>query len=204
MSQKSSRPQPPKSVSQALIPDRAITTRPFIIEALVSDGEAFRIERDAASIYTMPLEKRSGVYTKGIYFWHDFPMAGDKKSLSDDWEQAIANVNDKYQKKWIEFRKIMRSQLQKHIILSNAQSNLEEFAPDAGDFAFNFGLTEVFLYELIDKLNQWDAKQFRITFLVRTLAEYEAIIKARSRLPDVFIPKGSAADSPALFRASDR
>lgn len=167
--------------------DWAITTRSFVIDALASDGEAFEIAEENTSIYTMPIQGRQGAHTCGVYFWHDFPYHEDEQRLQDEWRKRIPDVNESYRKKWGRFRNLLRNfNVNKHIIISNSQDNLTEFSSDESDFHKKFGLDENFLLTLCDRLDSWMARNYRVTFLVRSLRDYEKLVDAQMRMPGVF------------------
>ena len=167
--------------------DWAITTRSFVVDALASDGKAFEIAEENTSIYTMPIEERGGIHTHGVYFWHDFPYQEGDQHLQDEWRNCIPDVNERYRKKWWRFRNLLRnSGVSKHIVISNTQDNLTEFSNDESDFHEKFGLDEDFLLTLCDRLDSWMARNYRVTFLVRSFRDYEKLVDAQMRMPGVF------------------
>ncbi len=167
--------------------DWTITTRSFVNTALATDGEVLTISENDVSIYTMPDEKCQGVQMHGIYFWHDFPVAEDNRTIKTGWERDIAKVNDKYKKRWLYFKELMRDSFtEKRILFSNTQLNLSQFATDKNDFHNKFGLDNYFFYSVIDSLNLWGAKNYRITFLVRTLDDYETLVDTETKLSHLF------------------
>ncbi len=167
--------------------DWTITTRSFLVDALASDGKAFEIIEAKSSIYTMPEEKTAGVHMGGVFFWHDFPRQEDQPHPQAEWRDHIADVNENYRKRWGRFRNLLRNfGVHKRLIISNSQKNLIEFSTDESDFNEKFGLDEDFLLALCDRLNSWAARNYRITFLVRSLRGYEKIIDAQTRMPGIF------------------
>jgi hypothetical protein len=153
--------------------DFNITGRAALVAALASDGASLRHGAEDAAPYRMPVEGREGIFVRGMYFWHDYPLAGDGLTLHPDWRAEIVRVNEKYAALWGRFAARLRDGGEKVLVLSNAQKNLGEFAADAADFSRRFGLGRQAFAEIAAALDAFGAKNYRLVFLSRTAAEVE-------------------------------
>jgi hypothetical protein len=153
--------------------DFNITSRPALIRALSTDGASLIHHAGGATTYTMPKEQRQGVEVGGIYFWHDYPLAADKLSLSPDWADKRETVNGKYAMLWQRFAETLRSEAPKTLALSNSQHNLPQFAADDADFDRKFGLGRQAHDEITTALDAFGARNWRLRFLSRSVGEVE-------------------------------
>lgn len=166
--------------------DWAITPRSVVLDALASDGETLRLSEASASVFTMPVEGRSGVRSDGMYYWHDFPLLENNKDLAPNWAEDIHAVNEKSARRWKRFRNLLRDpDLPKRLMFSNSQHNLPEFADGPEDFHQKFGFDEEFAHAIVDALNAFGAKNFRITFLSRSIGDYDRLVDAQTRMADI-------------------
>lgn len=117
----------------------------------------------------MPQETTEGLGKNGIWFWHDFPRKGYR--LADDW-RARSDFPAKYRHLWARFAAtLMDNSARKHFLLSNSQSNLDQFAPK-GAFAASFGLDAGFRDRLLAALDRAGVQAYRTTFLIRDIEDY--------------------------------
>ena len=152
--------------------DYTVTTTAGLLQALRSDGEAFRLTNDAAlSVYRAPREGREGVLADGVYLWHDFDVNEDGTIVAD-WRSALPEVREKYAVIWGRFRQIL-AQTDEEItfVLSNTQVNLGEYAANFDDFQQKFRFTPGFVAALQSALAALGARNFRILLLNRYLRD---------------------------------
>lgn len=152
--------------------DFNITTRPALIRALETDGASLRHDEGDADVFSMPGDGRQGLDVGGLFFWHDYPLAEDKLSLADGWQREIARVNEKYAALWSRLSAALRSDQPKTLALSNSQHNLGQFAAGDEDFAGRFGLGRHAFETLIQALENFGARNYRLLFLTRSMSEF--------------------------------
>ena len=168
--------------------DFNITTRAALLRALETDGASLRHDEDTARVFRMASDGREGVEAGGMYFWHDYPLGEDKLSLAEGWQSEIGRVNEKYAALWSRLAALLRSDDEKTLVLSNSQHNLGQFAEDDDDFARRFGLGEQAFHDLADALDRYGAKNYRLLFLTRSIADLAGSISIRDpRLEHRFV-----------------
>jgi hypothetical protein len=139
----------------------------------MTDGRSLMPKFEDFSKYTMPKDRRQGVATNGVFFWHDFPLEPDRLTLSDNWPEYIDNLNEKSAKIWPRFADFLRASDEKMLILSNSQENLTQFATDDADFEKNFGLGPDAFRKINQTLVDFGARNFKLKFLTRHLSDME-------------------------------
>lgn len=166
--------------------DWLISTRDAVLRALETDGSSMLIDVDQTAIFTMPTEKYQGVYSNGIFYWHDFERSEDRR-LKENWRETVPEINAKYQRRWKQFTSYLRdSDIRKHLIISNSKINLTEFSDDDADFSNKFDLTSEYADRLLRTLTRTGANNFQVTFLLRTFKEYRRLLKFKATRDDVF------------------
>jgi hypothetical protein len=153
--------------------DFNITSRPALIGALATDGGSLRHDGQTATTYTMPKEMREGVEVRGMFFWHDYPLSEDKLTLANGWSAKSEDVNSKYAMLWQRFSDVLRSDIDKTLVLSNAQHNLAQFTAGDSDFDTKFGLGRRAHDEITEALEAYGARNYRLKFLSRSLGDVE-------------------------------
>lgn len=157
--------------------DFNITSQQGLVRAFMTDGQSLRPAFEDFSIFTMPVEKRQGVEANGIYFWHDFPIEADSLSLAANWEDSLDKVNKKYASLWPRFAALLRSDHPKTLVVSNSQSNLQQFSSDEADFDRKFGLGPDAFLKINQALLDFGARNFKLQFLTRTLSDLERCLR---------------------------
>ena len=154
--------------------DYCITEKQALIDALATGGKSFAHNKDSSSIYTMAAERREGIRSGGVYFWHDYPMA-DRLQLHADWAQHIGQVNEKYDFLWNRFNDNLRASTNPIFVISTTQHNLSQFAKDDSDFAVRFAIDGQFVDKLSGVLRERCANDFSLLAIVRSFAEADSI-----------------------------
>ncbi|MGV3552959.1 hypothetical protein [Rhizobium sp.] len=168
--------------------DFNITTRPALIAALDSGGRSLHHDEDSAKIFAMPLDGREGIEVGGLFYWHDYPLGPDKLRLADGWQREIDRVNEKYAALWTRLAQLLRADAPKTVLLSNSQHNLAQFAATEADFAEDFGLGRKAFEEIAGALDRFGAKNYRLLFLTREIADLaETIALDDPRLDHRFV-----------------
>lgn len=151
--------------------DFNIATRAALLRALETDGASLRHDKDSATVFRMASDGREGIEVGGMYFWHDYPLAEDKLSLADDWQDEIGRVNEKYAALWSRLAALLRSDEEKTLVLSNSQHNLGQFAEGDDDFKRHFGLGHQAFQDIAAALDRYGARNYRLMFLTRSIAD---------------------------------
>jgi len=166
--------------------DFLISSKAFILDAFASDGANFLISPEQATLYEQTVQRLCGVSANGAVFWHDFPRQDATRLLLPGWEEHVERVNQKYAALWRRFAAFLRdAQIEKRIVISNAQKNLVEFASSPGEFESKFGLDENFFKQLYSALRAFGARSFRISFLDRTIESALRLHLLRREYKDV-------------------
>lgn len=113
--------------------DYAIAEKSALLEALASNGRSLQHEAAASGMYMMPIERRQGVHSNGVYYWHDYPKA-DRLTLHPDWADHTPVVNEKYDYLWRRFAQSVTEPGEKIFVISSTQHNLPQFAADEAAF----------------------------------------------------------------------
>jgi len=132
----------------------------------------FIADPDRINIYTMRESGRQGVESDGIFFWHDYPMEEDQKTLAGAHAEELDRINQKYRHLWPRFKKLTTSDVQKTFVVSNTQFNLWEFSKSDDDFRDKFGLDVRAYHEIREALNSFGARNFKIRFVTQSLEDY--------------------------------
>lgn len=151
--------------------DFNIATRAALLKALGTDGASLQHDEDTASVFRMASDGREGIEVGGMYFWHDYPLADNKLSLAEGWQKEIPRVNEKYAALWTRLAALLRSDEEKTLVLSNSQHNLGQFAEGDDDFGNRFGLGHQAFAEIAAALDRYEAKNYRLMFLTRSIAD---------------------------------
>ncbi len=122
----------------------------------------------------MPLSRREGVCSGGVYYWHDYPLA-DRNNLSEDWLASVPGVNEKYEFLWRRFLDELARPGEIVFTVGTTQDNLVEFASGEEDFQRRFAIDGAFIDELADALQMVCADRFSILALVRSLGEADDV-----------------------------
>lgn len=178
--------------------DFNITSRPALVKALATDGASLEHHEDRAATYVMPKEAREGVEVSGMYFWHDYPLQDDKLSLHQDWRRNMQQVNAKYTMLWKRFSETLRSDTAKTLVLSNSQHNLPQFAPDQPTFDLRFGLGRQAYEEIVEALDAYGARNYRLKFLSRSIHELADTADLQGKLDHRFVGALSLRVAPDL------
>jgi len=89
---------------------------------------------------------------------------------------------------WKQFLDVVRSNAPKTFVLSNAEQRLKTLAGDDAAFARNFGLGRETFEELVQALDDFGARNYRIVFLSHSLREVESTARlADPRLDHRFV-----------------
>lgn len=152
--------------------DFNIATRPALLAALATDGASLQHDEGSARIFAMPSDGREGIEIDGMYFWHDYPLAEDKRSLAEGWQREIPRVNEKYSALWARLSALLRSDEPKTLVLSNSQHNLAQFAEGDSAFSERFGLGRMAFEQISGALDRFGARNYRLLFLTRTIADF--------------------------------
>lgn len=157
--------------------DWSITTKEFVLQSLASmDGREFLPDIRELEFYEMPKEGTQGLGRSGIWFWHDFPRKGHK--LDPNWSLE-KNYLTKYPILWARFlHEIRNSEVPKIFIISNSQSNLDQFSNSSLDFSEKFGIDSRYLIELTNHLNNAGAKNYELMVLLRGIEEFMELTSA--------------------------
>jgi len=162
--------------------DWNISTKRFLLDALAQDGAGFAFRRDDLAIYRLRQGGIEGLRAGEVFPWHDFRRGPDGR-LPSDWDARLDAVNEKYRALWQRFAACLRSPWSaKWLILSNCQENLSEFAASDADFAEKFRLTPDFVAGLIERLEEFGARRFRLVLFLRTLSEHFAFLASERQL----------------------
>lgn len=151
--------------------DFNITTRAALLRALETDGASLQHDESTAKVFRMASDGREGIDVGGMYFWHDYPLAEDKLSLAEGWQNEIDRVNEKYAALWSRLSILLRSDEEKTLVLSNSQHNLGQFAQDDDDFNARFGLGYCAFQDITAALDDYGARNYRLLFLTRAIAD---------------------------------
>ena len=153
--------------------DWNITTKEFILSELSKkDGSGFYRDVSELEMHRMPGELIEGLGKDGIFFWHDFPRTPDQKALRADYHD-YNDLGGKYRYLWARFLAAVTNEAEpKRFIVSNTQANLVEYASSPEDFDRKFRIDSTFTRELRDRLSLLGARNYDITYLVRTMEEY--------------------------------
>lgn len=152
--------------------DFNITTRRALVDALDTEGASLAHDEASVSVFREPAEGREGIKAKGVFFWHDYPLAEDRLSLADGWQREIGRVNEKYAALWLRLSGLLRSAEPKTLVLSNSQHNLVRFSDGDAAFGEDFGLGRQAFDELAAALERHGARNYRLLFLTRSIAEF--------------------------------
>ena len=162
--------------------DFNITTLQGLVAALESNGETLIHSTGNAVVFTAPKTGRQGISQSGIFFWHDYPLMTDNKTLAADWQKKLPLIQQKYQAIWTRFSALLRSRhVSKTLLVSNSQSNLGNFVTSGREFDDEFGLNGKSYEKILAALQSFEARNFDIVFLNRNLPE---VIKTRTEIKD--------------------
>lgn len=163
--------------------DWCITTKDFLLRSLAGgDGKEFTPPIDQLEVYEMTKDKTQGLGKDGVWLWHDFTRNGH--SLTDSWASEV-NYLSKYPVLWKRFLTLSRDPgKEKVFIVSNSQSNLDQFSSSDEDFFAKFGMNSEYLDALNEHLKAAGAKNYRLIVLLRGMGEYIDII-SKSRLHNI-------------------
>lgn len=163
--------------------DWCITTKTFVLQSLESmDGREFTPSIDELELYEMSVDKTQGLGKSGVWFWHDFSRNGHL--LTENWKSE-ANYLAKYPILWQRFLTLLRDASQEKVfVISNSQSNLDQFATSDEDFSLKFGMNSEYLDELTKKLDAAGAINYKLIVLLRSLQDYIDIV-SKSRLYNI-------------------
>lgn len=154
--------------------DWCITEKQALILALRTRGRSFQHDAQSSFIYEMPVERRQGVVSNGIYFWHDYPKA-DRLTISPDWRDSIPRVNEKYAFLWRRFIDELQEPGEKTFVVATTQHNLAEYADNPEDFRRKFALDDIFIAELVEELTAICGERFSVLALAGSHGEAEAL-----------------------------
>jgi hypothetical protein len=154
--------------------DYCITEKAALLAGLRSAGRSFQHDEESSQVYVMPLSLREGVCSRGVYYWHDYPLAS-RNCLNDDWRASVPVVNEKYDFLWRRFLDELARPGEILFIVGTTQDNLPEFASDDDDFQRKFAIDGAFIDELADALRTSCTDQFSILALVRSFREADSI-----------------------------
>ena len=82
--------------------DYAIAEKSALLKALATNGRSLLHDPTTSSMYMMPVERRQGVHSDGVYYWHVDPKA-DRLTLHPNWAEHTPKVNEKYEFLWRRF-----------------------------------------------------------------------------------------------------
>jgi len=155
--------------------DWNITTKEFVLRTLTNlDGKEFTPAVEVLTVYQMP-DTTQGPYKDGIYFWHDFSRDGP--SLVPHWRDEI-NYLQKYPFLWDRFIRVIRDpSIKKVFLISNTQSNLDQYADDRQDYERKFGIDAQYLDELKQKLDLAGALNYEFLVLFREVEEFLNVLE---------------------------
>lgn len=163
--------------------DYCITEKAALLAGLRSRGRSFQHEAASSEVFVMPLSRREGVYSSGVYFWHDYPLAS-RNGLCDDWQASVPGVNEKYEFIWRRFLEELARPGEIIFTLSTTQDNLAEFASGEEDWQRKFAIDGAFVDELADALGALCTDHFTILVFARSVGEADSI-RAQCRFKDV-------------------
>ncbi|MEI8395494.1 MAG: hypothetical protein WCF85_12205 [Rhodospirillaceae bacterium] len=159
--------------------DWLITTKKFLLNCFLHNGSNFCESIMQLDVYEMPVQKVQGVAGKGIYYWHDFRRNG--LTLAENWRENVDKLVYKYTHLWEKLTIILRDKfIEKILIISNSQHNLNQFAQSREEFNEKFGIDEKFIADIVISLLQYGAVNFKVIVLSRNMFPYDKNIDAIS------------------------
>jgi len=160
---------------RALPYDWNITTKEFVLRSLTNlDGGEFTPAVDELSVYEMP-DTNQGPYKDGIFFWHDFSREGP--FLVPNWREEI-NYLQKYPFLWERFLKLIKDDaVRKVFIISNAQSNIDQYSSSKRDYSEKFQIDSLYLEMLKQKLDLAGVKNYEFLILFGVIDEFLDVIR---------------------------